>query len=40
LAGPLIDAILSALGTTRFTGYSDRSELIIASVTLPQFRLR
>jgi len=39
LTGPLIDAILSALGT-RFAGYSDRSELIIASVTLPQFRLR
>ena len=39
LTGPLIDAILSALGT-RFAAYSDRSELIIASMTLPQFRLR
>jgi len=39
LTGPLIDAILSALGT-RFAGYGDRSELIIASVTLPQFTLR
>jgi len=39
LTGPLIDAILSALDT-RFAGYSDRSELIIASVTLPQFKLR
>jgi len=39
LTGPLIDAILSALGT-RFAAYSDRSELIIATVTLPQFRLR
>ena len=38
LTVPLIDAILS-MGT-RFAGYSDRSELIIASVTLPQFRLR
>jgi len=39
LTGPLIDAILSALGT-RFAANSDRSELIIATVTLPQFRLR
>jgi len=39
LTVPLIDAILSDLDT-RFAGYSDRSELIIASVTLPQFRLR
>ena len=39
LAGPLIDAILAAL-RTRFAGYNERSELILASITLPQFKLR
>ena len=39
LTGPLIDAILAAM-ETRFARYSERSELIVASVTLPQFRLR
>lgn len=39
LTVPLIDAILEAL-KTRFAGYNERSELIIASMTLPQFKLR
>lgn len=38
-AGPLVDAILAGLAD-RFNGYSERTELIIASVTLPQFKLR
>ena len=39
LADPLVDAILVGL-VTRFAGYSEREDLILASVTLPQFRLR
>ena len=38
-AGPLLDAILAGLAE-RFNGYSERPELIIASVTLPNFKLR
>lgn len=36
---PLVDALLDGLAT-RFAGYSEREDLIIASLTLPQFRLR
>jgi len=39
LAAPLLDAVLSGV-SERFQGYDTRHELIIASVTLPQFRLR
>ena len=38
-AGPLADAVLDGIAK-RFTGYFDRSELIMASITLPQFKLR
>ena len=38
-AAPLVDAILAGV-TKRFAGYPDRPELFLASVTLPQFRLR
>jgi len=39
LAAPLLDAVLSGV-SERFQGYDTRHDLIIASVTLPQFRLR
>jgi len=39
VAAALVDAVLQGL-TTRFEGYSDRQELVLASITLPQFRLR
>ena len=38
-AGPLADAVLDGIAK-RFTGYFDRSELIMESITLPQFKLR
>jgi len=38
-AGPLADAVLAGIAK-RFTGFFDRSDLILASVTLPQFKLR
>jgi hypothetical protein len=39
LTVPLINAVLSGLDA-RFQGYDIRHDLIIASVTLPQFRMR
>jgi len=39
LAAPLVDAILAGVAK-RFAGYHDRHDLILASITLPQFRLR
>ena len=39
VAAPLVDAVLQGLAK-RFEGYSDREELVLASITLPQFRLR
>lgn len=39
LAAPLLTAVLSGLDK-RFQGYDERHDLIIASVTLPQFRMR
>ena len=39
LADPLVDAILGGL-VTCFAGYSEHEDLILASITLPQFRLR
>jgi hypothetical protein len=38
-AGPLADAVLAGIDK-RFTGFFDRSDLIMASITLPQFKLR
>ena len=38
LADPLVDAILAGL-VTRFAEYSEREDLILASITLPQFRM-
>ena len=37
-AGPLADAVLAGIAK-RFTGFFDRSDLIMASITLPQFKL-
>ena len=37
-AAPLVDAILAGV-TKRLAGYADRPELLLASFTLPQFRL-
>jgi len=39
LADPLDDTTLAGF-VTRFVGYSEREDLILASITLPQFRLR
>jgi len=39
VAGPFVDAILGGVAK-RFEGYWDRQELVLASITLPQFRLR
>jgi hypothetical protein len=39
LTVPLVDAVLTGLDA-RFKDYDTRNELIIASVTLPQFRLK
>ena len=39
VAAPLVDAILTGLAN-RFAGYHERQDLILASITLPQFRLR
>ena len=38
LTYPLVDAILAGL-VTRFAEYSEREDLILASITLPQFRM-
>jgi hypothetical protein len=40
-AGPLADAVLAGIAK-RFTasGFCDRSDLILASITLPKFKLR
>ena len=38
-AGPLADAVLAGI-SQRFLGYFERTDLIVASVTLPQFKLR
>ena len=37
-AGPLADAVLAGIAK-RFSGFFDRSDLIMASITLPQFKL-
>ena len=39
LTHPLVDAILTGI-KTHFVGYGNRSKLILASVSLPQFKLR
>jgi len=39
VAALLVDAVLQGLNR-RFEGYSDCQELVLASITLPQFRLR
>ena len=39
VAAPLVDAILAGL-SKRFARYHERQDLILASITLPQFRLR
>ena len=36
---PLADALLQGVDT-RFQGYMDRQDLVLASLTMPQFRLR
>ena len=38
-ATPLVDAVLAGVDK-RFSGYFDTTDLIVASVTLPQFKLR
>jgi hypothetical protein len=38
-AGPLADTALAGI-TKRFTGFLDRSDLIMARITLPQFKRR
>ena len=37
-ADPLADAVLAGIAK-RFSGFFDRSDLIMASITLPQFKL-
>jgi len=39
VAAPLVDAIVTGLAN-RFAGYQERQDFILASITLPQFRLR